>query len=64
MDAILNSPYVEDKHWEVCNWCRIYTKTLFVSDIISPDGNHLAHVYYNDESPDRLMSEPSQGCPQ
>eukprot|EP00957_Ditylum_brightwellii_P124824 9514901-Ditylum_brightwellii.AAC.1 len=26
MDAIINSPYVEDKNWEICNWCRIYTK--------------------------------------
>eukprot|EP00957_Ditylum_brightwellii_P170923 13009359-Ditylum_brightwellii.AAC.1 len=60
MDTIINIPYVENKHWEICNGCRIYTKALFVSDISSTNGTHLAHVYYNDKPPDRLMSEPSQ----
>eukprot|EP00957_Ditylum_brightwellii_P088437 6736004-Ditylum_brightwellii.AAC.1 len=26
MDAIINNPYMEDRHWEISNWCRIYTK--------------------------------------
>eukprot|EP00957_Ditylum_brightwellii_P038635 2920424-Ditylum_brightwellii.AAC.1 len=64
MDAIINSPYMEDKNSEICNWCRIYTKALFVSDISSANGNHLAHAYYNDEPPERLMSESSQDWPQ
>eukprot|EP00957_Ditylum_brightwellii_P113675 8667055-Ditylum_brightwellii.AAC.1 len=64
MDAIINSPYVEDKHWKISSWCRIYTKALFVSDIRSAAGTHVAHLCYNDKPPDSLMYERSLDWPQ
>eukprot|EP00957_Ditylum_brightwellii_P011725 885509-Ditylum_brightwellii.AAC.2 len=64
MDEILNSTHIDTKHYDPINWCCMYMKALFVSDISSAAGKHLAEYFNQKELPEMFMYAPTMDWPQ
>eukprot|EP00957_Ditylum_brightwellii_P210125 15364594-Ditylum_brightwellii.AAC.2 len=45
MDIVLGSNHIHTQHIDIINWCRLYIKACFVSDISSAVGKYLGSMF-------------------